>query len=96
MRYVNRRKSSGKSGRKSPVKNRRRVGNSRADFDSMAGFVATVANSIVAVIVSVIRSAITVGGMVTATAISARAISFITSWVIARSGALVLKLNDYK
>ena len=86
MRYVSRRKSSGKSGRKSPVRNKRRVGKGRAVFDNMAGFAASVANSVVAGAVTVIRGSIMVGGTVTATAmIIAMAISFITSWAIARS-----------
>ena len=52
----------------------------------MAGFAASVANSVVAGAVTVIRGSIMVGGTVTATAmIIAMAISFITSWAIARS-----------
>ncbi len=45
----------------------------------MAGFAATVANSIVAVVVTVVRIAITAGRTVTATAIVARAVSFVAS-----------------
>ena len=62
-------KSSGKSDKKSPVSNARRVGKSWVVFENVAGFTASVTNSIVAITVDVaiIRGAITIGRTVATT-----------------------------
>jgi len=80
LRSVICRKSSGKSGRKSSVSNARRVGQRWAIFLNVAGFTASVINSIVAITVDVaiIRGATTIGGMV-ATTIITGTIAFVTS-----------------